>query len=67
MTEPRWVKAVRSNGEGACVELAVIDGKLAVRDSKAPETVLRFTRREVDAFLNGLRRGEFDEIFTQLN
>lgn len=66
MTEPLWIKAVRSEPTGACVELTVIDGQLAVRDSKAPETVLRFSRSEVDAFLHGLRRGEFDEIFTQL-
>lgn len=67
MTEPQWVKAVRSNGQNACVELAVIDGKLGVRDSKHPETVLQFSRTEVGAFLDGLHRGEFDEIFNQLS
>lgn len=67
MTEPHWIKAARSSSTNACVELAVIDGQLALRNSRAPEVVLRFTRHEVGAFLDGLRGGEFDEILTQLS
>jgi hypothetical protein len=50
-----------SNG-GGCVEVAVLpDGGRAVRDSKDPGgPVLRFTPSEWEAFLGGVRDGEFD-------
>lgn len=45
-----------------CVETAQPDaGTVAVRDSKDPDgPILRFTRAEWDAFLAGVRAGEFD-------
>ncbi|MEU6077111.1 DUF397 domain-containing protein [Micromonospora sp. NPDC047074] len=32
----RWRKSSRSGDEGACVEMAVLPGTIAVRDSKDP-------------------------------
>ncbi|KIR65500.1 DUF397 domain-containing protein [Micromonospora harpali] len=32
----RWRKSSRSGDEGACVEMAVVPGAVAVRDSKDP-------------------------------
>lgn len=60
----QWRKAAASNGTGACVELASGDlGAVYVRDSKDPRgTVLTFTRREITAFLDGAKRGEFDDM-----
>jgi hypothetical protein len=37
------------------------DGGIAVRDSKNPDgPVLRFTRGEFDAWVDGAKKGEFD-------
>jgi hypothetical protein len=32
----RWRKASHSANDGACVEVAVVNGRIAVRDSKDP-------------------------------
>ncbi|MGH3096500.1 MAG: DUF397 domain-containing protein [Streptosporangiales bacterium] len=43
-----------------CVEVAHVDGRYAVRDSKNPDQdPLVFSRAEWDAFRNGVRAGEF--------
>ncbi|MGH3873258.1 MAG: DUF397 domain-containing protein [Pseudonocardiaceae bacterium] len=52
-----------SNG-GGCVEVAALpDGQIAVRNSNHPDagTVL-FTRPEMDAWLKGVKSGEFDDL-----
>jgi hypothetical protein len=57
---PPWRKSSRS-GANACVEVAFIDGKVAVRDSKHRHgAVLEFTPLEWEAFVGGVRDGEFD-------
>ena len=44
-----------------CVEVAVLDGGIAVRDSKQPGgPVLMFTPDEWTAFVGGAKAGEFD-------
>ena len=44
-----------------CVEVALLDDQVAVRDSKDKSgPVLRFTAPEWTAFLGGVRAGEFD-------
>ena len=58
----RWFKATASADDQACVEVAhVRDGRVALRDSKdrskAPQV---FLPDEWDAFLDGVRKGEFD-------
>lgn len=57
-----WWKATRSNGSGACVEVAVFkDGTVGVRDSKHPSgDMLQFTLTEWQAFLHSAQRAEFD-------
>jgi uncharacterized protein DUF397 len=58
-----WRKAQRSVGNGACVELAPAAGMIAVRDSKDPEgPVLMYTKAELAAFLDGAKKGEFDDL-----
>ena len=55
-----WRKSSRSGHDG-CVEVALADGQVAVRDSKDRNgPVLVFTPREWDAFVSGVRDGEFD-------
>jgi predicted secreted Zn-dependent protease len=44
-----------------CVEVARLGNQVVVRDSKDYQgRVLYFTRTEWNAFLDGVRRGEFD-------
>jgi uncharacterized protein DUF397 len=63
MAEPEWRKAKSSVGNGACVELASMDGMVAIRDSKDPAgPVLRYTPAEWRAFLDGAKKAEFDDL-----
>jgi hypothetical protein len=44
-----------------CVEVAALPGAAAVRDSSAPDgPVLVYTRTEWLAFIEAVKRGEFD-------
>lgn len=57
-----WTKSTLSMANGNCVEVAGLSGDLImVRDSKdAKGPVLGFTPAEWDAFIGGVRNGEFD-------
>jgi hypothetical protein len=58
-----WIKAMASNHNGACVEIAAASGNIALRDSKDPAgPVLVYTPAEFAAFLDGARNGEFDGL-----
>jgi hypothetical protein len=55
-----WRKSTHSNIDG-CVEVSFAHGQVAVRDSKDQGgPVLAFTPVEWQAFLLGVRNGEFD-------
>ena len=63
LTGAVWHKSTRSGGNGGdCVEVAVnLPGIVAVRDTKNRDGVaLIFTNAEWQAFLGGVRDGEFD-------
>jgi hypothetical protein len=57
-----WQKSNRSGPySDDCVEVAFVDGAVAVRDSKSPTgPILFFTHSEWDAFVGGAKDGEFD-------
>ena len=58
-----WRKSTFSGNQGGnCVEVAELpDGGRAVRDSKNPTgPVIAYTAAEWDAFLAGVKAGEFD-------
>ncbi|MFI9833747.1 DUF397 domain-containing protein [Streptomyces sp. NPDC051913] len=58
----QWRKSGRSGGNGNCVEMAVLaGGAVAVRNSRFPTgPALIYTREEIEAFLGGVRDGDFD-------
>ena len=56
-----WQKSSHS-GTNGCVEVAFVEDRVAVRDSKHRDgPVLVFTTHEWAAFLRGARDGEFDQ------
>jgi Domain of unknown function (DUF397) len=59
--EVGWRKSTLSTTNG-CVEVAVVGDRIAVRDSKqrGRGPVLQFTAVEWEAFIGGVRGGEFD-------
>jgi len=59
-----WVKSSLSFSNGNCVEVAALPGgAVGVRSSRDPQgPALTFTRGEWDAFLGGVRLGEFDRF-----
>jgi hypothetical protein len=60
VTNLLWRKSSYS-GVDACVEVALLDNKIVVRDSKCPDgSELTFTPGEWRAFVRGVRDGEFD-------
>jgi hypothetical protein len=60
-----WRKSTWSSGGDNCVEVGfAADGSVGVRDTKQHGLgpVLEFTPSEWEAFLGGVRGGEFDEV-----
>lgn len=61
-----WKKSSHSSANGDCVEVAALDDEahgraIAVRDSKNPTgPALLFATGQWNAFLGGVRHGEFD-------
>jgi hypothetical protein len=48
------------SGNGGCVEVAVASTSIKVQDSKSRDATLTFTPLEWDAFVAGVKAGEFD-------
>jgi Domain of unknown function (DUF397) len=62
MSSPTWRKSSYSDN-GECVELADMGATIGLRDSKdTAGPVLRLTRTELAAFLQGAKSGEFDDL-----
>jgi hypothetical protein len=59
-----WRKSSASNSQGACVEMArLTTGEFAMRNSNNPDgPALIYTRAEIAALIEGVKRGEFDDL-----
>jgi hypothetical protein len=64
VTNSTWVKSSLSFAQGNCVEVSdQPGGTIGVRNSRDRKgAVLRFTPDEWQAFLGGVRNGEFDDF-----
>lgn len=60
--EIQWRKSSYSEQSGNCLELAVVDGLVLVRESDDPSVVVRTTRTKLAAFLAGAKAGDFDDL-----
>ena len=60
----RWRKSARSSAQGNCVEVARLSGsEVAIRNSRHPQgPALVFTEAELDAFIGGVKDGDFDDL-----
>jgi Domain of unknown function (DUF397) len=55
-----WRKSSYSNPSGNCVEAATLVNGVAVRNSRFPDgPALVFTEAEWDAFVRGIKTGDF--------
>jgi len=60
VADTRWRKSSYSSDSCNCVEVATAAGPVLVRDSKNPTgPVLTFTTEEWEAFVAGVKGGEF--------
>ena len=59
-----WRTSSFSGNNGACVEVAALpDGHIAVRNSDHPdEGMVLFTHAEMNAWVRGVKAGEFDDL-----
>jgi hypothetical protein len=61
LSQAVWRTSTRSGGNGDCVEVAITDDGVAVRDTKdrsKPPHI--YTHSEWEAFTGGVKDGEFD-------
>ncbi|MGH3695293.1 MAG: DUF397 domain-containing protein [Pseudonocardiaceae bacterium] len=61
---PHWRTSSFSGNNGTCVEVTALpDGHIAVRNSNHPDGgMILFTRPEMDAWIKGVKVGEFDDL-----
>lgn len=60
----QWRKSSFSgtDEENNCVELAVWEGRVLIRESDAPEVIVTTSPQKLRAFLTGAKAGEFDGL-----
>jgi hypothetical protein len=64
LTAVTWHKSRCSSPQGECVEMArLATGEIAVRNSRHPDgPALIYTQAEIDAFIGGVKDGDFDHF-----
>lgn len=63
MSDNEWIKASKSIGGDACIELRKADRGIELRHSRDPNgPTLTLTQVELDDFLDGAKHGDFDEL-----
>lgn len=63
-TDTPWRTAAKSGG-GNCIQVMRRNDVIMIADSKDPRgPILSYTLQEFDAFLDGAKRGEFDDFLS---
>lgn len=62
VSEILWRKSSYSEQSGNCLELAVLEGRILLRESDDPGIVVTTTPAKLAAFLAGAKAGEFDDL-----
>lgn len=63
LTGAIWRKSTKSNGQNACVEVAVVDQTIAVRDSKSPTgPALTFNHHGWTSFITATKKRPTDAV-----
>ncbi|CAL9468091.1 hypothetical protein SUDANB106_02806 [Streptomyces sp. enrichment culture] len=58
-----WHKATFSEGEGPnCIEIARDGDRVLMRENSKPDEIVVTTPAKLDAFLKGIKAGEFDHF-----
>ncbi len=66
IAEISWRVARRCNA-GDCVSLAPLGNRILIGDSKTPDgPVLTYSRAEWKEFLEGVRKGDFDDLCNEV-
>lgn len=62
MLEIQWRKSSYSEQSGNCLELAVVDARVLVRESDDSGVVVSTTPVRLAVFLEGVKTGAFGEL-----
>jgi hypothetical protein len=57
----QWRKSTFTDGV-QCVEVALIEGRVLLRDDKTPDQIVTMTTADFAAFAAGVKAGEFDDF-----
>ncbi|MEU1816128.1 DUF397 domain-containing protein [Streptomyces roseifaciens] len=58
LTGAVWTKSKRSNNGTDCIEIAHIEGGVAIRNSNIPDQVIYAFTSEYEAYTGGIQDGE---------
>ncbi|MFJ8435192.1 DUF397 domain-containing protein [Kitasatospora sp. NPDC094019] len=57
-----WQKSSTSGNSNQCVEVRTAAGRIEIRESDAPESIVTTTPTKFALWLEGVKRGEFDHF-----
>ncbi|MFD9814566.1 DUF397 domain-containing protein [Streptomyces sp. NPDC059080] len=62
-SEIEWQKSSFSSGASEqCLETAIADGEILLRESDDPTVIVKTTPEKLAAFILGVKNGEFDHF-----